>query len=173
MEYKSTSRTVAGSNNVQIAHAGTSNDRNDLGSQPRDTSAAYQPTLQLCMLSKLLGEVPTRPGEVVCSLVLFSAFCVQSTSEMGNEALWLPYERAYTENSVLMPWIPRRFYQLRWALMNHNPLTQRFFRGQFTYGEALVTLLIVVEMLWILIYWAADKDGFRKNVRATGVCLLC
>jgi hypothetical protein len=27
----------------------------------------------------------------------------------------------------------------------------------------------VAEMLWILIHWIADTNGFRRNVRSTGV----
>lgn len=53
--------------------------------------------------------------------------------------------------------------------MNRSPLTRRFLYGQFTYGEALATFLIVAEMLWILIHWIADTNGFRRNVRSTGV----
>lgn len=66
-----------------------------------------------------------------------------------------------------MPWIPRKFYQLRWALMNRNPLCHRVGKTKFTYGEALVTAIILAEMMWMLLHWSISEE-FRTNVRTTG-----
>lgn len=89
-------------------------------------------------------------------------------SDAGDEAPWRPYEKAYAENAVLMPWVPRKFYQFRWAIMNHSPFVRRFWRGQYTVGELIVTLLIIAQMLWITMHWAIDTDGFRRDIKRTG-----
>ena len=80
---------------------------------------------------------------------------------------WKPYERSYTENSVLLPFIPRHFYQFRWSLMNRNPLCRRVPQGAYTYGELLVTCAIGAEALWMLLHWAADS-AMRVDVTTTG-----
>lgn len=85
----------------------------------------------------------------------------------------MPYEETYKENGMVLPFIPRKFYQLRWALMRWSPLCRRFFRGQFTYGEALVCFALFAQMAWILLHWILDTDGFRRNVRTTGALFAC
>ena len=82
-------------------------------------------------------------------------------------SLWLPYEQTYTENSILCPWIPRHFYQFRWAIMNCNPLCRRVPGGRFTWGELAVTAVIAGQMLWMLLHWAADAD-MRRDTSTTG-----
>ena len=81
---------------------------------------------------------------------------------------WKPYERSYTENAVLLPFIPRHFYQFRWELMNRSPLCRRVPGGAYTYGELLVTCVIGAEALWLLLHWAADS-ALRVDVTTTGV----
>jgi hypothetical protein len=76
---------------------------------------------------------------------------------------WQPYEKSHTENAVLLPFLPRRFYQLRWALMNRNPLCWRVPGGRFTWGELVITAGIAVQMLWLVVQWAADP-GLRTDV---------
>lgn len=80
---------------------------------------------------------------------------------------WLPYEKSYTENSILFPCIPRHFYQFRWWLMNHSPLCRRVPGGRFTWGELCVTGIIVAQMAWMLLHWAIDPD-MRRDTSSTG-----
>lgn len=91
---------------------------------------------------------------------------VQVDRKMAGDP-WRPYEQSHTENSILFPWVPRRFYQWRWALMNHSPLCYRVPGGRFTLGELLVTLVIVAQMAWMLLHWAIDPD-MRADVSLTG-----
>jgi hypothetical protein len=86
-----------------------------------------------------------------------------------KHGLWLPYERGFSENSILFPWVPRHFYQLRWLLIKHSPLSRRVSRMRFTFGEALMTCIIIGEMIWMATQFAVDPD-FRVNVRRTGMC---
>jgi hypothetical protein len=85
--------------------------------------------------------------------------------------VWLPYERGFSENSILFPWIPRHFYQFRWLLVNGSPLSRRVGRKQFTWGEALVVFALVAEMVWMAAM-VAINPVFRVNVRRTGARLL-
>ena len=80
---------------------------------------------------------------------------------------WKAYEKAYTENAVLLPFVPRQFYRVRWALMNRNPLCWRVPGGRFTWGELLITLLIVGQLLWFILNWSIDP-GMRTDVKTTG-----
>jgi hypothetical protein len=88
-------------------------------------------------------------------------------SDGGTSTLWQPYEAAYAENSIVLPWVPRRFYQWRWAVMRRNPLCWRAPRLNATWGEALFTALIVGQMLWFVLQWAVDSS-FRVDVETTG-----
>ena len=98
---------------------------------------------------------------------------------------WRPYEKNYTENSILFPFMPRRFYQWRWLIMNYSPLCRRVPGGRFTWGELAISGVIAAQMLWMLLHWAIDP-GMRANVSTPGandsallradmpaVCILC
>ena len=93
------------------------------------------------------------------------------TDANGPDSPWHPYEAAYTENAVVMPWLPRRFYHWRWALMRRNPLCRRapawLAGGRATFGELLLLLLIVGQMAALTVYWAASRAQSR-DPRLTG-----
>lgn len=63
--------------------------------------------------------------------------------------------------------MPVQFYELRWAMMRHNPLTWTVGQKSYTYGEAITFLLILAQMLWVSFMWALHPD-FRVNVVLTG-----
>ena len=98
-------------------------------------------------------------------------WCLQEEEPTDLEP-WRPYERSFAENSILLPFIPRRFYQWRWYIMNHNPLCWRVPGGRFTWGELCITSVLALQLLWFLLQWAIDP-GMRTNVRTTGTCVLC
>ena len=87
------------------------------------------------------------------------------------QMLWRPYEAAPRENMVLW-WLPRRFYQLRWVLMR-NPLAWRMpgWRSH-TIGEVLVFVLIFAQAAWMAIMWGGNFQGYRYDVCVTGAAFL-
>jgi hypothetical protein len=109
-----------------------------------------------------------------CALVSQTSRSMQVDAAMQQSLdPWKPYEKSYAENSVLLPFIPRHFYQLRWALMRRNPLCRRVPGGAFTCGELLATAVIAAQMLWMLLHWAIDTH-MRTDVIHTGTraCIL-
>lgn len=82
---------------------------------------------------------------------------------------WQPYESAPRENYFL-GFMPPQFYELRWAFMRYNPLTWTVGQKSYTYGEALVFLLILAQMVWVSFMWAFHPE-FRVDVILTGASL--
>jgi hypothetical protein len=80
---------------------------------------------------------------------------------------WKPYECSSSENLVL-PFMPRWFFKIRWMILSSNPLAMRFSPWQFSVGELLAFLAISGQLLWICIAWAANIGGMRYDVGATG-----
>jgi hypothetical protein len=99
-------------------------------------------------------------------LTCVSALQLGTTKRKCN--MWLPYEGGFSENSILFPWVPRHFYQVRWLLIKYSPLSRRVGRLQCTCGEALMACIIIGEMIWMAAQFAADPD-FRVDVKLTGM----
>lgn len=89
-----------------------------------------------------------------------------------RESRWQPYEDAFAEN-LLAPWLPRRFYAWRWAIMIRNPLCWRVPRRSFTWGEVIVSAVIVGQALWMSLIVALDDGDWQSRVRSTGAPTGC
>ena len=73
----------------------------------------------------------------------------------------------------MLPWLPRAFYRLRWAMMARNPLCWRVRSSRVTLGEALAFVALLGQLAWTSAAWLQDRSDYRHDVRATGARLLC
>jgi hypothetical protein len=95
---------------------------------------------------------------------------VQVVKKTGTGPPWQPYERARSENSILLPWLPCRFYRARWRVMACSPLCWRMPGVRYTVGEALAVTLLLMQLVWTSTAWLLDLSDYRHDLRATGAC---
>jgi hypothetical protein len=92
----------------------------------------------------------------------------QVSKKAGTVPSWQPYERARSENSILLPWLPRSFYSARWRVMAWSPLCWRIPGARFTMGEALAVTLLLVQLTWTSTARLLDLGDYRHDLRTTG-----
>jgi hypothetical protein len=124
-----------------------------------------------------LGEGPRRC--VIALVHVFATLHVHKHSLHSTQQLlvqvskragppWRPYEHAHAENAVLLPWLPRTFYRLRWAAWARNPLCWHVARSRVTIGEALVCAVLCCQLVWTSTVWLLDVSDNRHEIQATG-----
>lgn len=121
----------------------------------------------LCILSNVKSQHNMQGiGHVQRDSTFTNASILEAPAPIHSNP-WQPYESSPQEN-YLLPCMPVQFYQLRWAFMRWNPLTWTVGCRSFTYGEAIVATLVILQMAWVCVMWAADPS-FRVDVLLTGV----